>query len=273
MDTAFNASLVLLTILYTLLMIAYARLFAVRPSGVALVVRPLLIGTVSLHLVSLLISSIAAGACPLGSKGEFMSLVALSVSVSYLFVELRIGERSTGIFAMTPAFALQVIATVSILGAGSRPESQLGALESAHSLAAILGFSAVALSNVYAILYLFLYAAIKRGSFGLFYRKMPPLETLADLNFSATSGAFYTLSAMIALGLWDAFDVETESSVRLLGPEVILSFVLWLLFGAAIFAKRFLSLGGKRFAYTTLLGLFLLVGIFAGGFFMQGFHE
>lgn len=205
-----------------------------------------------------------------------MSLVALSVSVSYLFVELRIGERSTGVFAMTPAFALQVVATVSILGTDSVPEKPLGALKSAHSLAAILGFSAVALSNVYAILYLFLYSAIKRGSFGLFYRKMPPLETLSDLNFSATSGAFYAITVMIALGVWRSLvaapGAEVGSSV-LVRPEVILTCVLWLLFGVSIFAKRFFSLGGKRFAYTTLLGLFLLLSIFAGGFFMHGFHE
>jgi hypothetical protein len=55
MDTAFNTSLVLLTILYTVLMISYARIFARGPAGVALVVRPFLIGTVSLHFLSILI--------------------------------------------------------------------------------------------------------------------------------------------------------------------------------------------------------------------------
>ncbi len=272
MDTAFNASLVLLTILYTVLVISYARLFARGPVGVALVARPLLIGTVSLHLVSLLLRGVAIGACPMGSPAEFLSLVALSVSVSYLFVEARIGDRSTGIFAITPAFFLQVVASVSILGAEKLRESPLGAFESVHSLAADVGLSAVALSNVYAILYLFLYAAIKRGRFGLFYRKMPPLDTLSDLNFVATSGAFFALTIMIALGAWRALRDGPDESFQLLEPEVILTSLLWLLFGASIFARRFLSLGSKRFAYTTLLGLFLLVGIFASGFLTPGFH-
>lgn len=272
MDTAFHASLVLLTILYTLLMIAYGRIFARSPAGVALVVRPLLVGTVSLHLVSVLIRSIAVGACPLASRAEFMSLVAFAVSLSYLFVEVRIGERSTGIFAMTPAFLLQVIATVSILGADNLPVRRLGALQSFHSFAAIVGFSAVALSNVYAILYLFLYGAIKRGRFGLFFRKMPSLDTLSDLNFSATGGAFLALSIMVGLGFWRLVSEASETRVELLEPEVILTSLLWILFGASIFAKRFFSLGSKRFAYTTLVGLFLLVGIFMGGFFAHGFH-
>ena len=140
------------------------------------------------------------------------------------------------------------------------------------ALAAIIGLSAVALSNVYAILYLFLYTAIKRGRFGLFYRKMPPLETLSDLNFVATSGAFFALTIVIALGAWSALDGSAEAGVELLEPEVILTSLLWLLFGSSIVARRFLSLGSKRFAYTTLLGLFLLMGIFASGFFTPGFH-
>ncbi len=272
METAFNASLVLLTILYTVLMSSYARIFARGPAGVALLVRPILVGTVSLHFLSVLIRGIAIGACPLGSRAEFMSLVALSVAVNYVIVEIRLGERATGIFAITPAFLLQVMATVSILGAEKLPVSPLGAFQSVHSLAAIVGLSAVALSNVYAILYLFLYTAIKRGRFGLFYRKMPPLETLSDLNFVTTSGAFFALSIVIGMGAWRAFDGSPDTDISLAQPEVILTSLLWILFGASIFAKRFLRLGGKRFAYTTLLGLLLLVGIFVGGLFAPGFH-
>ncbi len=277
MDTAFNASLVLLTILYTVLLISYARIFARGPAGVALLVRPILIGTVSLHFLSILIRGIAIGACPLGSRAEFMSLVALSVAVNYLFVEVRLGERATGIFAITPAFLLQVIAAVSILGTETLPESQLDesqldAFQSVHSLAAIVGVSAVALSNVYAILYLFLYTAIKRGRFGLFYRTMPPLDTLSDLNFVTTVGAFFALSIVIGMGAWRAFDGSPDTHVSLAQPEVILTSLLWLLFGVSIFAKRILRLGGKRFAYPTLLGLLLLVGIFVGELFAPEFH-
>ena len=148
----------------------------------------------------------------------------------------------------------------------------LGAFQSVHSLAAIVGLSAVALSNVYAILYLFLYTAIKRGRFGLFYRKMPPLEMLSDLNLVTAGGAFFALSVVIGMGAWRAFDGSADTDVPLAAPEVILTSLLWFLFGASIFAKRFLSLGSKRFAYTTLLGLLLLVGIFVGGLFTPGFH-
>lgn len=144
-------------------------------------------------------------------------------------------------------------------------------LESLHTFAAIVGFSAVAICGVYGILYLFLYGAIKRGRFGLFYRKMPSLETLGDLNFVATLTAFVALSVAVGLGFWLRFRLP-EMGVSLVEPEVLLTSLLWLLYGGCILGKRFFHLGGKRLAYTTALGLFLLLGIFIGAFFKLGFH-
>jgi ABC-type transport system involved in cytochrome c biogenesis permease subunit len=237
----------------------------------ALFVRPLLIGTVSLDFASVLLRSIMAGACPLGSRAEFLALVAFAIAVIYLILEVRIGERSTGIFALTPAFLLQVIATVGILQSGNPPAASMGVLESLHAFATIVGFSAVALCSVYGILYLALYGAIKSGNFGLYYKKMPPLEKLSDLNFVAVWIAFLALTVTIGLGLWGNI-ASSWQAVPLWHPEVILTALLWLLYGSCIAARRFLSLGGRRLAYTTLVGLLLLLGILLGGFFTEGFH-
>lgn len=96
---------------------------------------------------------------------------------------------------------------------------------------------------------------------------------LSDLNFVTTGQAFFALSVVIGMGAWRAVDGSAGTDVSLAAPEVILTSLLWFLFGASIFAKRSLSLGGKRFAYTTLLGLLLLVGIIVGGLFTSGFHR
>lgn len=272
MDTVFNATLLLLPILYTLLVMAYARIFTFGTAGVARLVRPLLLGTVLLHLGSIAVRSISIGSCPLGSRAEFLSLVAFSITLTYLFLELRIGERSTGVFALTPAFLLQLVAGVYILGTETYEPVKLGPLESFHTFFAIVGFSAVALCGVYALLYLFLYLAIKRGRFGLFYQKMPSLETLSDLNFVGTSIAFGALSLTLALGFTVYFGRGSEKVTPLGDPDVVLTVCLWLLYGVGIFARRFFSLGGKRLAYITMLGLVLLAGILAGGVFMKGFH-
>lgn len=278
METAANTTQVILPILYTLLGVAYARIFARGAAGLALLARPLLWGTVLVHLVAIILRSVLAGSCPLGSRPEFLSLVAFAITLIYLILELRIGDRSTGIFAITPAFVLEVIAAISILGTGGIPESDMGWRDSLHTFAAVVGFSAVAVCSVYGILYLSLYGAIKRGRFGLFYRKMPSLEKLSELNLVAAWVAFLALSVTIALGLWGYLSAQGEAfSSRggegLVRLEITFTLILWALYGGCLVARIFLSLGNKRLAYTTVLGLFVLVLFFIGEFFKTGFHD
>jgi ABC-type uncharacterized transport system permease subunit len=272
METAFNSSLIVLSVLYTILVMAYARIFAKGAEGVGRYARTLLLVTVAIHFLSILLRGKMEKACPLGSPGEFMALVAFSIAVIYSMLELRIGERTTGVFAIAPAFLLQVIATVRILGQEVVPEAKMGVFRSFHSFFAVVAFSGVAVCGVYGLLYLFLYGAIKAGRFGLFFRKMPPLERLSELNFVATCVAFAALTVTSLMGFWSMLSAQ-GNTVSALRPEVLATTFLWALYGAAIVARVFFRLGGKRLAYTTVLGSILLVAILLGGLTMGGFHK
>lgn len=272
MQTFVSATQVVLAISYTLLVVACARSFASGRKGLGIFARPILVGTVALHLLALGVLGVERGACPLGSQAEFLSLTAFTVTLIYLILEIRIGESSTGVFAMTVPFVLQVVAAVSILGTEIPTTQKLGFQASFHSFAAIIGFSAVLLCSVYSLLYLFLYTAIKRGRFGLFFRKMPPLEKLSDLNFITTVLAFLAVTVNVVLGFVGAFQ-DASSSFAFGESEVVFTLILWVLFGGAIAGRKFFGLGGKRLAYTTLTGLGILVLILVGSWFSaETFH-
>jgi ABC-type uncharacterized transport system permease subunit len=270
MEIAFNTIQFVLPTLYTLLLIAYGRLFTQGPGGLALFVRPILIGTLAIHFVSIGLQSAIAASCPLGTGAGFLSLTALSIALLYVILEMRTGVRSVGIFAMAMAFVFQFLAAVSVLGTDGPHQAKMGFLGSLHMFGAIVGFSAVVISDVFGFLYLLLYAAIKRGKFGLYYRKMPPLETLSELNLAAAWLAFLSLTLTVGLGFWDYF-ATTKAPFSVSDPAVILAVLLWFLFGVAVFSQRFLRLGGKRLAYTTLLGFVILVGILVTETLKRGF--
>ena len=271
METAFNASIVVLVILYTVLVMAYARVFARGPGGAPGYVRPVLVATVAVHMASIALRSAMVGSCPLGSAVEVMALVAFSISITYLVIELRIGERCTGVFAITPAFLLQAIAAVSLLSLGAVNGPQMGLVSSLHAFAAIVGFSGVALCSVYGILYLALYGVIKRGKFVLYYRRIPPLETLSEINLVNTEVALGALTLTVGLGLAQYFGSE-GSAVSLGDPVVVLTAALWLLYGGGVVARRVFGLGGKRLAYTTVLGLVLMLAVLSWGVVAERFH-
>lgn len=264
MEIIFNTGLVLLPVLYTVLVMAYAKIFARQASGLALFVRPLLGGTLVVHMATLLTHGVHVGACPLGRTAEFLALVSCLVGVIYLLLEVRVRERATGVFVLILAFAVQVIATVSILVSDSAVDYPVGAIPSLYLFTAVIGYSAVVVSSIYGMLYLFLYRAIKTGRFGLFYRKMPPLEILSRLNYQSAWIGFtaVTVTALLVVYQWQAVEALPASV-----PAVAFTSVLWVLFGGCLLAKRFWSLGGKRLAYTTLLGLVCILGVLVSGIF------
>jgi ABC-type uncharacterized transport system permease subunit len=270
METVFHTSVVILAVLYTILLMAYARIFARGPEGVARFVQSILVITVCAHFASLLIRGNMVKACPLSSAAEFLSLVAFSIAIIYAVLEVRIGERTTGVFAITPAFLLQMVATVRILGTEGLPESRIGLLRSFHNLSATIAFSAVAICGVYGILYLFLYGAIKSGRFGLFYKKMPPLEKLAQMSYVAAWIAFLGLAFTVGMDSW--IHVKGGTPEALLRAGFVLKTLLCLLYGGSIVARRFFGLGGRRLAYATVLGACVLVAtIIIGELQVAGF--
>jgi ABC-type uncharacterized transport system permease subunit len=271
MKLAFNAALILMTVLETVLLMAYARVFTRGREGVGKATRWLLVAAVLGQSASIGLRSALLKACPLLAWSDILAVVAFSVLVMYLLLELRLGERSTGVFAITPALLLHIVAAVAMLEASPPASATLGLWEALHVFSAVVGFSAVALCGVYGLLYLFLYTAIKRGRFGLFYRKMPPLESLSSLNSAAAAMAFVALTASLGLGILVQRSMAGGASFWT-RPEVLMVCVLWLLYGGALLWSRVFGLGGKRFAYTTTLGLVVLFGILIWGLLRHSFH-
>lgn len=271
METVFHSSLVVLCILYTVLVMVYARIFVRGSEGMARFAGPILLGTVLLHFGTVVLRGMMVKACPLSTPAEFLALLAFSTSLTYAVLEARIRVRTTGVFAILPAFLLQVIATVRILGADAPVESRIGVLRSFYNFSSIVALSAVALCAVYGLLYLFLYGAIKGGRFGLFYRKMPSLEKLADLNLVATALAFFGLSFSLGMGLWSLLQQARPGSGALRG-EIALTAGLWVLYGGALLARRVFGLGGKRLAYTTVVGSVIVLVVLLVGVYGDGFH-
>lgn len=271
MELALNSTLVLLPVLYTLLVVAYARAFARRRGWLAANASLLLVVTVGLHFLQIALRGLEIGGCPLASRWDFFSLIGLAVAVTYLILELRIGDRSTGIFILTLAFALVILTAIFTLG-GEGTAVRMGVRSSLHSFGAVVGFSAVAVSSIYAVLYLFLYRAIKIGRFGDFYRRMPPLETLSRLNMQATLVGFVALSVTVAVGVWELrTGARAGPDVHFTSPVVFLTVLVWLLYGSCLVAHR-LGLGAKRLAYSTLLAVPLMVPVLVLGIIEGRFH-
>lgn len=272
MDLLGNSALIVLPILYTLLVVAYAHRFLRVDSWLARSSRYWLAVTVTVHLGALIVRGITVGSCPIATQWEATSVMAFSVALIYGIVELRTREATTGVFVLSLAGVSQLTATIFVAGGPATPGEPLGAFASLHGFAAIFGVSAVAVAGAYGLLYLFLYTAIKRGWYGTFYQRIAPLDRLGELNYWAALVAFVALTLTAGLGYWGSAQIEGASHV-LGSAGVVLGTVLWLVYATAVLGRRVLRLGGKRLAYCTLLGLPVALAIGVAGVLQRGgFH-
>ncbi|HEY7728933.1 MAG TPA: cytochrome c biogenesis protein CcsA, partial [Candidatus Eisenbacteria bacterium] len=140
-----------------------------------------------------------------------------------------------------------------------------------HTLSAVMSYSAFSVSAVYGVLFLALYREIKASRFSHFYRRMPPLETLAQMNIRAAGGGLVFLTCAIGLGLgW----LQRTGQGTMGDPKIWLTVGVWCIFAFALLAYHRLGWRGPRAIYASLVGFTtLLLSRVLLDLFLHTFHE
>jgi len=265
----------LLPVLYGLAVAGYVRIYTAEPGpdeeSFGHHWAPILLRTaVVTHLLYLTSRGVAEGHLPLTSVYDFLSATGLSLAAVYLYLELRQGIRTTGIFVLPLVFLIQIIS--SAYGATAptlKPQLQPIWFE-LHTLTAVLGYGAFAVSAIYGILFLLLYHDIKANRMTFFFRRMPPLETLGRMNVAAAGAGLLLLGLAIVMGVGWARLVGVS---LLADPKTWLTVGAWLVLGFAVLAYYRLGWRGPRAVYASLAGFTtLLLSRFATDVFLHSFH-
>jgi ABC-type uncharacterized transport system permease subunit len=225
---------------------------------------------VLLHLLYLISRGVAEQHLPLASVYDFLSATALSLAAVYLYVEMRQGIRTTGIFVLPLVFLIQMVASAY---GRVEPMSRLPLYPiwfELHTLAAVLGYGAFFVSAIYGVLFLLLYREIKLNRLSFFFNRMPPLETLGRMNMSAASAGLVLLAIAIFMGIgWGRL-----AGMNLLAdPKTWLTIGAWMILGFAVLAYHRLGWRGPRAVYASLAGFTtLLVSRVITDLFVRSFH-
>ena len=187
------------------------------------------------HFIFLLARTVTFGHPPVTSIPEILSMLAFSVSATYSVIERRARAKETGYFILNIAFFFQLASSVFMRDLPIVPEIMKSFWFGLHIADAILAYASITISAAYGLLYLMLYHEIKAHRFGVIYKKLPNLETLERMNFTAITLAFIFLSLAITAGVvWlpMAFPGNSYADPKLIGTASI-----WLMYGVGIIAK------------------------------------
>jgi ABC-type uncharacterized transport system permease subunit len=218
--------------------------------------QPALIITVVTHVADLGLLTSTAGFRLSYSAYNLMSMVALTLAITYMFIEFTTKSDKTGFFVI--AFAAGSALFSSILSSQTVDSGPAfsGLRIGVHLIAAIFGFSSVAIAGLYSGMYLVLFRQIRLNRFGLLFQRLPNLEALEMLIMHAVAFGFFFLSVTIVAGVLEQH--ASKEVINLFEPRLISLFVIWLLYGISLFIKPLFGWDIKHMA-VLLIALFVLV--------------
>lgn len=258
----------LLPVFYFIVVWIYGKAFFKSLPSAEKLKSPFLYSIVLIHFIYLILRTIVFAHPPITKVFEIFTVVAFSLSLAYTYIELRTKVKCTGYFILMVALFFQLISSIFIKDLLNVPEVLRSNLLGFHVTSALLGFSAITISAIYGTLYLMLYHDIKKNRFGIVYQRLPNLEILERMSFTAIQFGFVLLTVAIIIGLvWLPKAFETFSYAD---PKLIGTLFIWVLYGAGLLSKW----QGKKIMWLSIIGF--IVSFFSMtivNMFFSGFHK
>ncbi|NTV03123.1 MAG: cytochrome c biogenesis protein CcsA [Chlorobiaceae bacterium] len=218
--------------------------------------QPALILTVVTHVADLGFLTSIEGYRLSYSAYNLMGMVALTLTITYMFIELTTKSDKTGFFVIGFAALSELFASILTVQSTGNGPSFSGLGIGVHLIAAISGFSAVAIAGLYSGLYLVLFRQIRLNRFGLLFQRLPNLEALELLIMHAVGFGFFFLSITLLAGVVE--QRAASEAINLLEPKLVTLVAIWLLYGISLFIRPLFGWDTKHMA-VLLIALFVVI--------------
>ncbi|MBU0558795.1 MAG: cytochrome c biogenesis protein [Bacteroidetes bacterium] len=224
------------------------------------------------HLFYLLSRTFEFSHVPITNKFEIFTILAFSIACSYFLLELFSDIRGTGVFILGFSVLFQIASSLFIEDLIEVREVLRSPLLGIHVFSALLGFAGLTMAAVYGVLFQLLYKRIKLNTFGIFFEKLPSLETLEKLNFYSVIIGFILLGIAIGIGvIWLPVAFPDYSY---LDPKLVSTLLVWIVFGIGIFMKIVIGWYGKKVINFFLVGYTIaLLSMFLSNVLAKSFHS
>jgi cytochrome c-type biogenesis protein CcsB len=225
-----------------------------------------------LHTVTIISRYMAAGHTPLTTHHDTVSFFVWSMTWAFLSFRWRYEVKNFGTFMSVVIMALLVIAALSSKEITQLPPALQSNWLPIHASIAILANGFLAMGFCSGIMYLLQEREIKKKRFGLFYSRLPSLESLDNLNQHCLSIGFPLLTLGIITGSFWA--KQAWGSYWSWDPKETWSLITWFLYAALLHQRFVVGWRGKRAAILAIIGfaavLFTLWGV---TYLLPGMHS
>ena len=230
---------------YLLATAAYLVFFFSEKAAIRKNARLLFVLAFALHGITIIARYFEAGYTPITTRHETVSFFAWSLGCGYLSFCWRYEVKNLGAFVSLLVLSLMTMAAFAY------------------------GF--FALAGIGGLMYLLQERTIKRKRFGLFYSRLPSLETLDKLNHHCLSVGFPLLTlGMITGSLWAK---QALGSYWHWDPKETWTLITWLLYAGLIHQRFTVGWRGRQAAWLSIAALVVALFTYWGvSVFFAGYH-
>ena len=280
MDVWIGLTNVLLPLIYLVLWGSYVWFFMAERNLARRWSRLLTGGTLLVHITHIALQTWDYGRLPLATPVEFCSMLALMIMVIYVIIERALRVRAVGALVVGLAFLLQFIAS-----AFSSPARSVNSLLSdpgyaIHALLVLLSYTALSLSFLFAVIYMVQSRQLRRRTFGLLFRRLPPLETIERMSVGTVRLGVPLLFLALVMGhMWlynlrDSLPPEQANLLSPYDPKILISWIILLGYTFGLVGHDKLGWRGRRMnvvAITAWVTVVVTMGLLHH--FVPSFHD
>jgi ABC-type uncharacterized transport system permease subunit len=193
----------------------------------------------------------------LATKIDALSFLALAIVILILIIESSSKNKTTTIIAVFLSFIIQTISS-SLYNWNLTANPLLdNPFYTIHVVLAVLGYSAISISALYAFLYILLNHNIKYHRLGIIYEKLPPLRNLERLSIRSIQIGIITLGLGILIGHLQA--KQMLGTYWPMDPKVIYNNIIWFGYFLGHIIAQIYNWRGRWMAYLSILGFGILI--------------
>jgi ABC-type uncharacterized transport system permease subunit len=186
-----------------------------------------------------------------------LSLVGACMAAMCLLVNFARPVATLGVIVF-PLAAILLI--VDVFFAPQTAPLQMEWQIKLHVVFALLGYSALSVAALLAILLAVQEHALRQRQFGRFASALPPLTLTEALMFQVIGAGFVLLTLTLLSGILFVENLFEQHLVH----KTVLSFAAWFVFGALLFGRWRYGWRGRRAIRMTLSGMALLLLAYFG---------
>lgn len=250
---------------YALAFVAHARTFLQARGGPTRSTLATLWAAFILHSVSLLLKGWLQGQAPVIGMFAAMSFIAWSVALCFIFLQMHLRSSSLGVFVLPFAVAF---AALSLLQSPSAvtPDAVIERVQnsnllfSIHMASALFSYSCFAIAFAGGVMYLLLDYELHERRLGFFFRRMPPLETIDNINTHAMGLGLSLLAVGIFSGAIALSAAEGESWGD--NAKIWTALLIWLVYGVNLLMSIRGGWRGRRSAVVSVASFCLVFALY-----------